>query len=62
MTELVAAVDNLADRLNDYANGDGPTVDPRELAEALVFLHLEVEQAMSKLENLLTNQQTKEVE
>ena len=57
MTELVAAVDNLADRLHDYTSGNSPTVDPRDLAEALCFLHIEVEQAMSKLENLLTNQQ-----
>ena len=54
-TELVAAVDNLADRLHAYTSGNSPTADPRDLAESLCFLYIEVEAAMSKLENLLTH-------
>ena len=53
-SKLVAAVDDLADRLHDYTSNK-QTEDPRDLAESLCFLYIEVEAAMSKLENLLTH-------
>ena len=53
-SKLVAAVDDLADRLHAYTSNK-QTEDPRDLAEALVFLHLETEWAMSLLERELTH-------
>ena len=58
--KLTTAIDRLADRLHDYtqadclAEGEDEDADVRDLAEALCFLHIEVEQAMRQLENTLT--------
>ena len=58
--DLIEAIDDLADNLHDYTeaytNGNRPTIDPHGLAEALCFLHVEVEEAMRQLESILTEE------
>ena len=54
--DLIEAIDDLADNLHDYTNGNRPAIDPHGLAEALCFLHLEVEEAMRQLESILTEE------